>query len=145
MRDTEPLFLALVAAAVLAALGFDAVIAGHGWRVLAFPAALALSLGILCALRIWTLWCHRGTAEPARRHLPAVQTVRMAAGFVVILPVVAIFGFIVGLPAYVATYVKLSGEGWRTAAIAALVTLVGVLSFVQLLGIPLPKGAIAWP
>lgn len=145
MGGGERIFLGIIAAAVTVVLIVDAAVEGHGPRVLAFPAVVGIVVLLLCALRLWHL-------QRSRRGggVPAVATtfgrvVRDAVGFVAVLPTVMVFGLTIGLPAYVAVYVKLRGESWRAAVLAALATLAAVLLFVEFLGMQLPEAPLAWP
>lgn len=146
MRGNELIFLVIVAVVVTAALVFDALVEGHGLRVLAFPGVVGIVVLLLCGLRL----CHLHGGSHVDNESPQAtaalgRVARAAAGFMAVLPVVMVLGLTIGLPAYVAAYVKLKGENWRAAALAALVTLVSVLLFVEFLGMQLPEAPLAWP
>lgn len=146
MGGGERIFPGIIAVAVTAALIVDAAVEGHGLRVLAFPGVVGIVVVLLCALRLGHL--HRsghGGGEQAKATAAPGRTARAAAGFMAVLPAVMVFGLTIGLPAYVAVYVKLRGENWRAAALAALATLAAVLLFVEFLGMQLPKAPLAWP
>jgi len=146
MRDSDLIVLSCIAVGVAGALGIDAIGYGHGMRVLGFPAFIGLAIVLLCGVQAW----HRRRAS--RRnvgHAPASaglrQTIRAGLAFLVVLPVVAVFGLVLGLPAFVAAYLKLRGEGWRVVAAAATIALAGAALFVFVFGVPQPKGLLAWP
>jgi hypothetical protein len=146
MRDAELIVLACIAAGVAGALGVDAVAYGHGVRVLAFPAAVGLAILLLCGLRAWH---RRHETARAMERAPASaglqQTIGAGLAFLAVLPVAVVFGLVLGLPLFVAVYLKLRGEGWRVAAIAATIALAGAALFVFVFGVPQPKGLLAWP
>jgi hypothetical protein len=145
MGNGESLFLAVIAIAVLAALGVDAVLFGHGTRVLAVPAGVGSIVVILCVLRTWQ--ARKGGDAGADPVLPAtlIETLRMIAGFAAVLPFVLLFGFVIGLPVYAALYLRLRGESWRASAITGMLALAGALLFIELLGMRQPRGPLVWP
>lgn len=146
MGSGERFFLGVVAVAVTAVLAVDAVAESHGLRVLAFPGAVGTVVLVLCILRLWHLRRNRhGAGEPTMPTATLGRSAYAAAGLVAALPMVMVFGLAIGLPAYVAAYVRLRGESWRAAALAAAVTLAAVLLFVEFLGMPLPEAPLAWP
>lgn len=146
MLGNERFFLGIVAVAVAAALIVDAAVEGHGLRVLAFPGVVGIVVLLLCALRLSYLpGVSHGDAESPVATAALGRVARAAAGFMVVLPVVMVFGLTIGLTGYVAAYVKLKGENWRAAALAALATLAAVLLFVEFLGMQLPEAPLAWP
>jgi hypothetical protein len=146
MRDAELIVLAGIAAGVAGVLGVDAAGYGHGMRVLGFPALIGLAIVLLCGLQAW----HR-RRESGRSvgHAPAAadlrQTIRAGLAFLAVLPLVVVFGLVLGLPAFVAAYLKLRGEGSQVVAAAATIALAGALLFVFGFGVPQPKGLLAWP
>lgn len=146
MRDAELIVIACIATAVAGALCIDAIGYGHGMRVLGFPAFIGLAIVLLCGLRAWQRRREAGRAvgsEPASAGVR--QTIRAGLGFLAVVPAVVVFGLVLGLPLFVAAYLKLRGEGWLVAAAAATIALAGALLFAFVFGVPQPKGLLAWP
>src|SRR5262245_28474052 len=124
MRDSGLVVLVCIAAGVAGALGIDAIAYGHGLRVLGFPAFIGLAIVLLCGLQAWH--CRRADGRSAEHAPPSTsprQTIRAGLAFLLVLPVVVVFGLVLGLPAFVAAYLKLRGEGWQVAAGAATIAL----------------------
>lgn len=145
MGRGERMFLGFITVGLSATLGFDYLQEARGAVVLAFPAAVAAIVVLLCFLRAWHPRRESGSADSAVPSAESGQMLRIGAGFLTVLPVVMLFGFPVGLPAYAALYVRLSGETWRTAAVMAVATLAVLLAFVHLLGMKLPDSVLGWP
>jgi hypothetical protein len=146
MRDSDLIVLSCIAVGVAGALGIDTIGYGHGMRVLGFPAFIGLAIVLLCGLQAWYGRRESGRSvgqAPASAGLR--QTIRAGLAFLVVLPVVAVFGLVLGLPAFVAAYLKLRGEGWRVTAGAATIALAGAPLFAFVFGVPQPKGLLAWP
>jgi hypothetical protein len=146
MRDPELIVLACIAATVAGTVGADAVGYGHGVRVLGFPAFIGLAIVLLCGLRAWQ--CRREPRRTAGREPEPAdvrQTIRAGLAFLAVLPVVVVFGLVLGLPLFVAAYLKLRGEGWPVAASGATIALAGAVLFVFVFGVPQPRGLLAWP
>lgn len=145
MRAGERLFLVMIASVVVATLGWDIADYRHGWRVLGFPASLGIVVVVLCAIHALGNRAAARAADEPSSQLSLGKAVGLGAGFIVVLPMVMVCGFKIGLPAFAALYVRMRGEGWRTAAVVGAVSLAAVLLFVQLLGMPEPPGLLPWP
>lgn len=153
LRDSEILFPAGTALAILAALLLDHLIYGHGLRVLGFPAGLGLVTAGLCLFRLWQRHRERRQADAAPAlqpmeptlALPLVPVLKAMLGLAASVPLVWLFGFVIGLPLYVAVYVKWRGSGWVTALICAGLALAAAVGFIELLNMPQPHGPLVWP
>jgi len=153
-RDGELLFPGLIALVLLVALLLDALIYRHGPRVLGFPAALAVVTASLCVLRLVERLRERARAaraEPADNSLEPASAVAVGAalramlGLIAAVPLVWLFGFAIGLPLYVGGYVKWRGSAWWVALLCAAIALAAALGFIELLGMPQPRGPLVWP
>lgn len=153
-RDAELLFPGLIALVILAALALDLLVYRHGLRVLGFPAALGLATAGLCGLRLVERLRERrrdARAEPADSSIepasavPLGPVLRAMLGLIAAVPLVWLFGFVIGLPLYVGGYVKWRGAAWWVALVCAVIALAAALGFIQLLGMPQPQGPLVWP
>ena len=153
-HDSELLFPGLIALLLLVALTLDALVYHHGLRVLGFPAALAEATAGLCVLRLAERLRERGRAaragpadsslEPASA-VPVGPALRAMLGLIAAVPLVWLFGFAIGLPLYVGGYVKWRGAAWWVALLCAALALAAALGFIELLGMPQPRGPLVWP
>jgi hypothetical protein len=153
-RDSELLFPGLIALLLLLALTLDTLVYHHGLRVLGFPAALGLATAGLCGLRLVERLRERrraARAEPADTSiepasaLPVGPALRAMLGLIAAVPLVWLFGFVIGLPLYVGVYVKWRGAAWWAALLCAVIALAAALGFIELLGMPQPRGPLVWP
>jgi len=146
MRDADTIFAGTVAVFVIAALAGDAALYGHGWRVLGFPAVVGIATATLCVLRIVRRARERlGTPPVADEPRSIWRTGLDAVAMLAILPCVQLFGLIIGLPLYVASSLRLRGEGWAVTIAAGGIVLAGATIIILLLGVPQPAGPLVWP
>lgn len=110
----------------------------YRWSILRFPLGAGIVVVLLGVLHLWRGWDH-APAQPADTHPPPRAVWYGAAWSAAVLPVIFLFGYVIGLPLYTFVYLTAHGQGWRLAGALALGVLALVyVGFVQLLGVPLP-------
>lgn len=147
LAGAERLVPLLIAAFLLGSLALDAALYGHGLRVLRFPLLVGLVTAGLCALVILLPRRAAAPAEPATEAVAAAPrpAIPQVMALMAVLPAVYLFGLVLGPALYVLGHVKLNGARWPAALAAAALALLAGAGFVLLLGVPQPRGTLAWP
>ena len=143
MITTERAFTLFLIAFVLFFLGLGAFHYEYRWVVFRFPLLVGGAAVIFATLHLF-----HSTGKTAESEAPAAAEGPPQAGpraaaigmlwVVAVVPFLLVFGYVVGLPLYVLTYLKTHGQGWAASIVLALGALAVVwLGFVVVLRVPM--------
>ncbi len=145
MTAGERIFLLTVAATVGGLLLSGYAVYSYSWEVMRFPIIAGAATIPLCVFALLSLSSReRATSsEKEITGLTADAVLQFVGRIAVVVPLVIIFGYVLGLSLYLFYHLRRNGESWRLAGALALSCFVFIyLVFSIALGRPVEWGVL---
>ena len=148
MKSIERVFPAIIIFMITTLLLFGWLVYDYSRQVMLLPALTGIATVCFCLVLIISGRNDRSRAprkNPLQQKRDEANSWRNLLHVCAIIPVLAIFGFVVGPAVYTTGFLKLRGESWRMACSLGFGTLLFVsMVFLKLLNVPLPSGMLGW-
>lgn len=145
MTAGERIFLVTIAAAVGGLLLSGFAVYSYNWEVMRFPMIAGGATIPLCVFALLRPGSRESAKSPGEEiaGLTANAALRFVRQIAVVVPLVFIFGYVLGLSLYLFYHLRRNGESWRLAGVLALLCFLFIqLVFVVALERPFASGLL---